>query len=314
MAEFCPFTEDCEKVCPMGDDLIEVSGVCSEDGFGETCAPVAGYGALIGQYDRLQTADIVEPIVARFTLDAVPEGYPPQHIREHWVGVEIPIRKPELLEEGDVVVAPADAILSLLRAGKLEAAAWFMASGLQLDYLSPSWAFSTNEGTISEVSEPISSMDFYGENLDSEIREHLEAGDPSQNGEDPEIAPVSVQGNIIMMHDQILMFPEGNHAGTAAMLAVELWRAEKISSLATLEKWLRQMQSSIHFVALPLDYYGDAKPGATTTYMGCKEGEPEYTVWIGVNGADEANAMLDTLGITQEENLERLQTTGMLTV
>lgn len=311
MIETCPFTNDCGTPCPMGEDIIEVSGACSPDGYGEVCAPVAGYGALVGQYDKLKTADAVNPIVGTFTFDTVPVGYPPEDIREHWVGVEVPVRQPERLVDGEIAVAPVDAFLSLLRAGKLEAASWFMASGLQLDYLAPTWVFQATEGTHNELPESLSSVDFYGATVASEVKVVIEDTDPNLTGGDLELPPVEVQADILMMQDRMDMFPDSNHAGTPGMLALELWKSEKISSLATFESWLRQMHTRVHFVAVPLDFYGDANPG-TTTYMECREGDPEYTTWIGVNGDDEAQEMLEHLGLSEEENLQRLETTGMI--
>ena len=164
MSERCAF----EGNCPMEPDVIELSGACTNSR-GERCGPIAAYGMLTGQFEGLEDLDDESPIAGTFTFDTVPVGMPPQEVREGWVGVTVPVRHPERLERGEVELSPADAILSLLSSGKLDATDWFFKSGLALAPFGARWVFQTTEGAFAE-SEPVDSRDFYGSRLSKEAR------------------------------------------------------------------------------------------------------------------------------------------------
>jgi len=166
MAETCAFKDN----CPMDSDIIEISGACA-DKRGERCGKVAAFGMLTWQFQELVTLDEEEPIEGLFTVKDVPGGFPPEDIRKEWVGVEIPMRNMQRYrEDGIVEISPADAILSLLKNGRLNAADWFIKAGIRFAPFGPSWGFKASEGEVQNV-EPVSSVDYYGSTLTPEMRE-----------------------------------------------------------------------------------------------------------------------------------------------
>jgi hypothetical protein len=170
MAEACAFVGN----CPMGDDIIELVGGCTKNR-GENCGKVAAFGMLKWQFDELAELDDEEPIEGTFTVTTTPAGFPPEHIRQEWVGVELPVRSMERINDDfEVEINPVDAILSLLNNGKLDGADWFMKAGIAFSAFGPSWVFRSNEGEA-KLTEAVSSMDFYGAKLTPEIREALES-------------------------------------------------------------------------------------------------------------------------------------------
>ena len=149
-------------------------------------------------------------------------------------------------------------------------------------------------------------------------------------------APVApeVRGFISQM-EEAMHRPEYNTAVVPMQLAVELWRMDKISSLAEFEKGLREMDSRVHFIAMPREALKEKwafipvndwdevvpeaeQPAQTSSYQVIypsevkNEGEPGYWLWVAVNGSEEAAKMRERLGVTEEENAHRLKTTGVL--
>ncbi len=170
MAEACTFAGN----CPMGDDIIELAGGCTKSR-GENCGRVAAYGMLMWQFKELADLDLYEPIEGTFTITTMPAGFPPEEIRQEWVGVELPVRKLDRVSEDlEVEISPADAILSLLSNGRLDGADWFIKAGIVFSAFGPSWVFQANEGSVERV-ETVSSMDYYGAKLTPEIRDTLES-------------------------------------------------------------------------------------------------------------------------------------------
>jgi len=166
MSERCAFQGN----CPIGADIIELSGAC-QNNRGEMCGPVAAYGMLIFEMEGLADADEAAPIAGTFVFDSVPAGDPPLSVREEWVGVGVPVRHPDWLEQGLVDVSASDARLSLLSQGKLDAASWFTSFALRMGEFTAT--FRSSEGTFIE-SEPVSSQDFYGAKLDERVRNTIE--------------------------------------------------------------------------------------------------------------------------------------------
>jgi hypothetical protein len=166
MSERCAF----EGNCPMGADIMELSGAC-QNNRGELCGRVAAYGMLTFEMEGLTGADDAAPIVGTFVFDTVPAGDPPLSVREEWVGVGVPVRHPDWLEQGLVDVSSDDARLSLLSQGKLDAASWFTSLALQMGDFTAT--FRTSDGTFAE-SEPVSSQDFFGAKLDEQVRTTIE--------------------------------------------------------------------------------------------------------------------------------------------
>ncbi len=168
MSKECAFQE----TCPMGPDIINMGGACATNR-GETCGRAAAYAMLRGNFDGLEALDRKKPIVGTFAIETVPAGVPPVEVRRDWVGVTLPIRQPERLAAGSVYVSPADAILSLLKKGRLDSVEWFMGAGLLLDAFSASWRFRTSEGTVNDV-DPVTSREFYGAELNEQVRRTID--------------------------------------------------------------------------------------------------------------------------------------------
>lgn len=122
--------------------------------------------------------------------------------------------------------------------------------------------------------------------------------------------PPEIRSYISRM-EEIMRDPQYNHAGVPTQIAVELMRAGIIDRFTQFEACMREVGSRVHFLAVPLDFFGDKY---RTSYPAGREGEPQYTLYTAVNGADEAAQMLQRLGITAEENVTRLDSTGVLTV
>jgi len=122
--------------------------------------------------------------------------------------------------------------------------------------------------------------------------------------------PPEVRGYIARM-EEIMGDQRFNNAAVPTQVALDLMRAGVISSFTQLEACMREAGSRVHFLAVPLDFFGDQY---VTTYPLGQEGEPEYTLYAAVNGAGEAADMLQRLGITAEENAARLGSAGILTM
>jgi len=126
--------------------------------------------------------------------------------------------------------------------------------------------------------------------------------------------PPEVKGMISFVDDLMSKDPRYHNAGTPGQVIQELMEAGLVSDFVEFEGWLRECDSRVHLVAVPLDYYGGewSDKSKYVAFQGDKVGDPEFTLWIGVNGAPEADDILRALGITAEENLDRLQRTGIL--
>lgn len=118
-----------------------------------------------------------------------------------------------------------------------------------------------------------------------------------------------IRGYIAFIED-LMSRQEFNHAGTPSQAAIYLWQQGGINSLADFEAHLRDVGSRVHFIAVPLDYFGDE---FDTIYpVTNRESNPEYSLYVAVNGVIEASQMLQKLKITMKENQERLAVTGIL--
>lgn len=101
-----------------------------------------------------------------------------------------------------------------------------------------------------------------------------------------------------------------NHADIPTEVALHLIKQGEIESLAHFELLLRQMDSRVHFVAVPLDFYGSEWLGKTRGIG--QNSQVEHTLWVGVNGEAETAQMMERLGVTPDQNLANLTTTGVL--
>lgn len=125
--------------------------------------------------------------------------------------------------------------------------------------------------------------------------------------------PTEMRTAITRMDGLMSSDPRYNHAGIPAQIALDLIKDGAVTSFSEFETWLREMGSDVHFVAVPLDFYGPSWAHKTVNPFNTTNA-PEYTLWTGVNGEAEAAAMLATLEISVEENSQRLLTAGILSV
>lgn len=133
-------------------------------------------------------------------------------------------------------------------------------------------------------------------------------GEYNQSKCPPDVVGLLARMEAIMSTDR-----QYNHAGVPTQIAIDLMRSGRVSSFTEFERWLRETGSRVHLVAVPLDFYGPEWEGNTARPIDTAE-EPQYTLWTGVNGPQEAAQMLTRLGITEQENGQRLSTAGVLTV
>lgn len=122
--------------------------------------------------------------------------------------------------------------------------------------------------------------------------------------------PPEVRGVIAQM-EELMCQRQYNHAGVPTQAAIELQGAGYVTSFAHFEACLRQMGSRVHFLAVPLDFYGSR---FATIYPLGRTDPPEHSLYVAVNSADEAAQMLERLGVTSEENVARLENMGVLTL
>jgi hypothetical protein len=89
---------------------------------------------------------------------------------------------------------------------------------------------------------------------------------------------------------------------------IEISKQFGINPIREVEELLRDIDSDTHLVALPMDgiYQFSCRMPHT------KDIEYNYYLWIGVNGEEEASKKMIEEGISREQNLENLESTGML--
>lgn len=134
--------------------------------------------------------------------------------------------------------------------------------------------------------------------------------EPVQGSGEPKCLS-EIRGFIAGMEELMNSRQEYNNAAIPSQIAVDLINEDILTSLSQFETLLRNMGSRVHFIAVPLDFYGPHW-ASRTKYPNHVEGDPEYTLWVGVNGDKEAEEQLSHLHISPEDNLQRLLRTGIL--
>ena len=160
-------------------------------------------------------------------------------------------------------------------------------------------------------------------------------GQPAGGKDNFRVRP-EVRGFIAQM-DEAMRRPEYFNVVVPMQLAIGLWRIGKISSFADFERGLRDMGSPVNFIAMPPEALRERwsvvpvndweqlepeamAPAQTANYKIVypsevkTHGQPDYYLWTGLHGSEEAAKMKRRLGVTDEENLTRLKTTGLLGV
>lgn len=90
--------------------------------------------------------------------------------------------------------------------------------------------------------------------------------------------------------------------------AGDLMDAGVVQTFADIEKGLRTLGSRVFLIARPLVEY----PMSATIYPGTREGSPEYSLFVGTGGQILADGLLRTYKLDADENLARLETTGVV--
>lgn len=172
MSELCQFALP-NNDCLIRREIVEINGACKEIR-GENCGPAAAYGMLLWQLGGLEHFDFNSPIMGTYKIQSDPGGDPPLEIREQLVGIELPVRQLDSSQAGLVEVNLVDIILSLVRDGKLAAAAWYAGPYLKPDHLKDRRVFKSSGGMVTER-QSISSLDYYGSRLEPSVRTAIDA-------------------------------------------------------------------------------------------------------------------------------------------
>lgn len=103
---------------------------------------------------------------------------------------------------------------------------------------------------------------------------------------------------------------KNNAAYIGEALVNELKFAHK-QNLADVEQELRDCNTHIYLLALPLEVFGNKMLG---TFYPNKQGYYPYAIWICVNGKAEAEEMMMKHDLTPIDNMVRLHSCGFLTL
>lgn len=109
--------------------------------------------------------------------------------------------------------------------------------------------------------------------------------------------------------------PEFNNAGYVGEILMRLLENNKDLYLTDVEKYLRELNSRVYLLALPLSFFnqGEAKfisalPNENYDKM------QENALWVCMNGEEETRDMMVIQNLTTELNLEKLKKCGFLMV
>lgn len=98
---------------------------------------------------------------------------------------------------------------------------------------------------------------------------------------------------------------EYNNAMAVSEVMIEL--LDKVT-LLDFEEAFREVNSRIYLLAVPVEKFGpefdSMLPGVDT--------KMEYALWVCMNGKQETDAKLDSIGSTSQDNIERLKKCGLL--
>lgn len=100
---------------------------------------------------------------------------------------------------------------------------------------------------------------------------------------------------------------ENNHAGFVGQILVN--QLKEGETLSEAEQMLRNMNSRIHLIAVPIEAFG---PKLRAFHPNDCEDRP-YALWVCMNGKEEANEELKKNDLTEVDNLVRLHSCGFLT-
>ncbi|MCA9327460.1 hypothetical protein KDA14_02940, partial [Candidatus Saccharibacteria bacterium] len=112
---------------------------------------------------------------------------------------------------------------------------------------------------------------------------------------------------VVSRMEQILASPSYNHAAVPTQVAVDSMRHGMVASFAGFEHCLRDVGSRVHFVAVPLDFFGQQYRSVYPVNR--LDEAPEHTLYVVMNGEGEAQELLGNLGVMQAQNLEHLVNT-----
>jgi len=101
---------------------------------------------------------------------------------------------------------------------------------------------------------------------------------------------------------------ENNHAGFVGQILVDELKQGN-GSLPEAEQMLRDINSRIHLIAIPINAFG----GKLRAFHPQDEEDKPYALWVCMNGKEEAENELTKNGISYVDNLVRLHSCGFLT-
>lgn len=108
---------------------------------------------------------------------------------------------------------------------------------------------------------------------------------------------------------------ENNHAGFVALFLVNEIKENPKNGLADFEMALREMNSRVHLIAIPLESYGKFEGKTCTTFYPTPGADYKpYGLWVSMNGKAEAEETMKKHDLTEIDNLVRLHNCGFLTL
>lgn len=108
--------------------------------------------------------------------------------------------------------------------------------------------------------------------------------------------------------EMLIQLPQYANAGVVAQVLLNVFIEIGRSNLAEVEQLLRGRDSSLHLLAMPVDFFGDQYKA----YLPDISADLEHALWVCMNGQDEATATLSEHGITQVQNAANLENCGFL--
>lgn len=152
--------------CPLIDESRQnlVWDYCESGEMGQHCGAAQAQMLTVELYSAgwTEALDRECPIVGGFRITSLPEGDPPEAVRQAWVDTTVPVRQGYDEHEGKIAVHSIDAIISLYGDRKVGAANWLfnahVAIAKQMQEV-VTWHFNESEGVVSRFPRPVSTID-----------------------------------------------------------------------------------------------------------------------------------------------------------
>jgi hypothetical protein len=160
----------------------EVGTICDNDdkycgnklGY-ESCGPIIAYDKAHVNYS-IEKLDSLSLISGKMKINSVHGSMAGIKWFDDLIGTEVPIRFLDEDSEGFVQVAYLDIVLGLCVAGKLKTARWFEENSIPYDMMY--WPFKASDCPVEMFDEPVNSLEYFGADLDPEVREYIDDSIP----------------------------------------------------------------------------------------------------------------------------------------